>query len=370
MLDAGVPTARATRHTDPVDAKRAAHALGAPVVVKASGLAAGKGVVVAQTLADAERAIDDMLVGNVFGDAGAEVLVEEFMEGEELSAFYLTDGHAAWPLVPLQDHKRLLAGDQGPNTGGMGAYGPVTVDDAALGAGARAHAGGGSDASGDPSSRDASLVAMLATATIVYPTLAALRDAGRPFTGLLYVGLMLTADGPKVVEFNCRFGDPETQALMLLLDVGGYPLGMLMTWIAHGGRLPGLGQAPLSQMEGTLVQRTRFVGTPPEHEQVFPAAVTTVLAAAGYPEKPRTGDPITLPDTLPEGVEIFHAGTALDAEGRLVTAGGRVLAVTAVADTFDEAQARSRAVAEQVEFAGKQYRADIGWREAARRSGR
>jgi phosphoribosylamine-glycine ligase len=145
---------------------------------------------------------------------------------------------------------------------------------------------------------------------------------------------------------------------------------MTMAWIAHGGRLPGLGQAPLSQMEGTLVQRTRFVGTPPEHEQVFPAAVTTVLAAAGYPEKPRTGDPITLPATLPEGVEIFHAGTALDAEGRLVTAGGRVLAVTAVADTFEEAQARSRAVAEQVDFAGKQYRADIGWREAARRSGR
>jgi phosphoribosylamine--glycine ligase len=122
-------------------------------------------------------------------------------------------------------------------------------------------------------------------------------------------------------------------------------------------------------MEGTMVQRTRVVGVPPEPEQVFPAAVTTVLAAAGYPEKPRTGDPITLPEALPDGVEIFHAGTALDADGRLVTAGGRVLAVTAIADTFEEAQARSRGVAEQVQFAGKQYRADIGWREAARRTG-
>jgi phosphoribosylamine---glycine ligase len=166
---------------------------------------------------------------------------------------------------------------------------------------------------------------------------------------------MLTTDGPKVVEFNCRFGDPETQSLMPLLDVGGYPLGMTMAWIAHGGRLPTRGQAPLSTMEGMTVHRTRFAGQGPAFEQVFPASVTTVLAAAGYPDRPRTGDPITLPSALPEGVEIFHAGTARDAAGRLVTAGGRVLAVTAVA--------------EQVHFEGKQYRADIGWREAARRSG-
>ncbi|AHG91435.1 Phosphoribosylamine--glycine ligase [Gemmatirosa kalamazoonensis] len=315
MLDAGVPTARATRHTDPTDAKRAAAALGAPVVVKYSGLAAGKGVVVAHTMRDAERAIDDMLVGHVYGEA--EVLVEEFMEGEELSVFYLTDGHAALPLVPAQDHKRLHDGDEGPNTGGMGAYAPVSLD------------------AGDALER------------IVLPTLGAMRDARRPFTGLLYAGLMLTADGPRVVEFNCRFGDPETQAVLPVMDALGLPLGELMLAIARGDRLPDAGWT---------------VATPP-------AAVTTVLAAHGYPEKPRTGDPIELPAQVPAGVEIFHAGTKRDADGRLVTAGGRVLAVTAVAPSFDDARATSRAVAESIRFDGRQMRRDIGWREAERLAG-
>jgi phosphoribosylamine--glycine ligase len=323
MLDAGVPTAHATRHTDATDAKRAAHALGAPVVVKASGLAAGKGVVVAQTLDEAERAIDDMLVGNVFGEAGAEVLVEEYMEGEELSCFFLTDGTEIVGLPACQDHKRLRDGDRGPNTGGMGAYCPVSLF------------------SGDAG---ASLARAIGDA-IVRPTLAAMRDVGRPFTGLLYAGLMLTRDGPKVVEFNCRFGDPETQAVLPLLDE--IPIAPAMHAIASGGAL----EAPFAVWATTR-----------------DAAVTTVLAAEGYPEKPRTGDAIELPNDLPEGVELFHAGTRHDADGRLLTAGGRVLAVTAVADTFDEAQARSRAVAEQVRFAGKQFRRDIGWREAARRS--
>ncbi len=320
MLDAGVPTARATRHADPAAAKRAAHALGAPVVVKASGLAAGKGVVVAGTLAEAERAIDDMLVHARYGEAGAEVLVEEFMEGEELSVFYLTDGTAAVPLPPAQDHKRLLAGDRGPNTGGMGAYAPASLPD-------------------DPGA------ARLVDA-VVAPTLAAMRERGAPFTGLLYAGLMLTADGPKVVEFNCRFGDPETQAVVALLDHAGAALGAALGALAAGDRL----------------------SAPADHPQPNGAAVTTVLAAAGYPDAPRLGDPITLPQTLPEGVTLFHAGTALDASGRLVTAGGRVLAVTAVADTFEQAQALSRATAAQVEFAGRQYRDDIGWRETARRT--
>jgi phosphoribosylamine--glycine ligase len=173
------------------------------------------------------------------------------------------------------------------------------------------------------------------------------------------------------VEFNCRFGDPETQAILPLLDVVGFPLGMLMSWIAAGGRLPGTLDVPMWHLTGTQIFRVRARddGASRSIEHVYPAAVTTVLAAAGYPERPRTGDPIALPDAIPEGVEIFHAGTRVDDAGRLVTAGGRVLAVTAVADTFHAARERSRAVAESIRFDGKQMRHDVGWREAARRSG-
>ena len=338
MLDAGVPTAHATWHTDPAGAKRAAAALGAPVVVKASGLAAGKGVVVAHTPAEAEAAIDDMLVGDRFGAAGAEVLVEEFMAGEELSVFYLTDGHTAVPLVPAQDHKRLLAGDRGPNTGGMGAYSPVALRDYVA-----RHYDAGAEAS--TAAASASRLAAAAASDIVAPVLSAMRDQGAPFTGLLYAGLMLTTAGPKVVEFNCRFGDPETQAILPFADREQFAIGGALRAIAAGERLSG----------------TFSVSDPGG------SAVTTVLAAAGYPDAPRLGDPITLPRTLPPGVTLFHAGTALDPAGRLVTAGGRVLAVTAVADTFEQAQALSRATAADVEFAGKHYRDDIGWRELARR---
>jgi phosphoribosylamine--glycine ligase len=347
MLDAGVPTARATRHTDAAEAKRAAHALGAPVVVKASGLAAGKGVVVAQTLDEAERAIDDMLVGARYGAAGAEVLVEEFMEGEELSVFYLTDGVTAVPLVPAQDHKRLLAGDQGPNTGGMGAYAPAAVlaDDP-----------DGAFLRQDGAYPTALLSAHAARGQIVEPTLAAMFERGSPFTGLLYAGLMITADGPKVVEFNCRFGDPETQAVLPLLDAHGIALAPLLQRIAHRESLLAADEA------GAAVGAAGGTG-----REAW-AAVTTVLAAAGYPDAPRTGDPITLPQTLADGVTLFHAGTALDAQGRLVTAGGRVLAVTAVADTFERAQALGRRAAAEVHFDGRQHRDDIGWREAARRA--
>jgi phosphoribosylamine--glycine ligase len=316
LLDAAVPTARATRHTDPASARAAVRALGAPVVVKASGLAAGKGVVVAATLAEAEQAIDDMLVDHRYGAAGAEVLVEEHMSGEELSLFFVTDGTRAIALPPAQDHKRLLAGDLGPNTGGMGAYAPVGGADGLLGA---------------------------VSHRIVEPTLAAMRAAGTPFTGLLYAGLMLTAEGPKVVEFNCRFGDPETQAVLPLMDRLGMSLLPLLQTVAEGRALP-----DAAQPDG--------VG----------AAVSIVVAAAGYPEAPTTGDPVALPEPLPDGVYLFHAGTARDPDGRLVTAGGRVLAVTAVADRFVDAQALARATAEQVRFAGRHFRADIGWREAAR----
>lgn len=367
MREAGVPTAAATLHTDADTAKQAARALGAPVVIKASGLAAGKGVIVAATLAEAEAAIDDMLVDDRFGAAGAEVLVEAFMTGEELSLFFLTDGHTAVALPGAQDHKRLLAGDAGPNTGGMGAYAPVSLEgfvparDATL------------DVAIELDEQSAALdeqavhavawriaAAQEIARQIVDPVLAAMRARGTPFTGLLYAGLMLTANGPQVVEFNCRFGDPETQAVLALLDQVGAPILPLLAAIARGERLP---MPDDDGASGALAGPWHDAGTAP---RLPGAAVTTVLAAAGYPETPRTGDPISLPEETPEGVYLFHAGTARDSAGRLVTAGGRVLAVTAVASTFARAQALARATAEQVQFAGKQFRPDIGWREAAR----
>lgn len=313
MRDAGVPTARAEHHTDADAALRAVHDFGAPVVVKASGLAAGKGAIVCQTLGEAERAVDEMLRQRAFGEAGTEILVEEFMTGEELSLFGITDGTTVVPFLPAQDHKRLLDGDQGPNTGGMGAYAPVSLGDEALVASA--------------------------VARIMEPTLAAMREAGDPFTGLLYAGLMLTPDGPKVVEFNCRFGDPETQALLPLLESN--LLEMLVT-VASGGDLRGA--------------RLTWSGR---------SALTTVLAAAGYPDAPRLGDPITMPPDEPDGI-VFHAGTGRDAAGRLITSGGRVLAATGIGDTLADAQRASRHIAERITFEGCQFRTDLGWRELAR----
>lgn len=316
MLDDGIPTAGAEMHTVPAAAKAAARRFGAPVVIKASGLAAGKGVIVCGTIADAEHAIDDMLSGNRFGEAGNQVLVEEFMEGEELSIFAITDGRSFVQLPALQDHKRLLDQDAGPNTGGMGAYLPVSLASPAI--------------------------ATEAADRIIAPTLRALAKRGRPFTGLLYAGVMVTRDGLKVVEFNCRFGDPETQALMPALRA--FRVLDIMRVVAEGGPLDGAAAS-----------------APPTGE----ACVTTVLAAANYPDTPRTGDVISMPPAE-AGVFVFHAGTARDAEDRLVTAGGRVLAVSAVAPTIEEAHDRSLDFARRVQFAGKQLRSDIGWREIAR----
>ncbi len=314
MTAAGVPTARANHYTDSRQAKAALRDFTSPVVIKASGLAAGKGVVIAQSEAEAERAIDAMLNDHVFGAAGGEILVEEFMEGEELSLFVITDGEHALPFLAAQDHKRLLDGDFGPNTGGMGAYAPTSI--------------AGPD------------VVAQAMREIVEPTLAAMQEQGCPFKGLLYAGLMLTSEGPRVVEFNCRFGDPETQALMPLMESS---LLELIAAVAGGGSLA----------------RSRL----PEWKSM--SAVTTVIAADGYPEKPRNGDVIHIP--APEqGVEIFHAGTARNPGGELVTAGGRVLAITAVAPDLPEAAERSRNFAERVSFKGKQLRQDIGWRELTR----
>ncbi len=314
MARADVPTARATYHTDQRKAKQSLAEFDAPMVIKASGLAAGKGVVVAQSIAEAEEAIDAMLGDRVFGEAGGEILIEEFMEGEELSLFVITDGERGIPLLAAQDHKRLLDGDFGPNTGGMGAYAPTSI--------------------GTPG-----LIRQVMR-EIVEPTLRTMRAEGCPFKGLLYAGLMLTSDGPKVVEFNCRFGDPETEALMPLMQSS---LLELIASVAGGGSLAG-SRAP--------------------DWKPF-AAVTTVVAADGYPEKPRAGDTIRLPE-IPEDVYVFHAGTAFNSASELVTAGGRVLAVTAVAESLLEAAERSREYAEQVSFRGKQLRDDIGWRELTR----
>ena len=317
MLRAGIPTAHASRHTDPESAKRSARELGAPVVIKASGLAAGKGVVICGSIEEADRAIDAMLRENILGAAGTEVLVEEFMEGEELSLFAITDGTEVVTMLPAQDHKRLHDGDHGPNTGGMGAYAPVSISSPAL--------------------------LRRVESEILRPTLGALREEGRPFSGLLYAGLMLTADGPKVVEFNSRFGDPETQAILPLLRSSLLdPLAAVAT--------------------GSGISGTRPL------EWLPAAAVTTVLAAANYPGTPRIGDRITLPP-VQDRITIFHAGTRQDADGTLRTAGGRVLAVTAVADSIQAARAASVAAAEQVRFEGSHFRRDIGWRETERHAG-
>jgi phosphoribosylamine--glycine ligase len=315
MVKAGIPTARAFQTSDSRDAKAALAGFSSPVVVKASGLAGGKGVIVAQSTAEAERAIDAMLGDRIFGNAGREILIEEFMEGEEISVFAITDGYQALPLLAAQDHKRLLEGDLGPNTGGMGAYAPTSL-------------------------ATSELVSQV-MADIIRPTLAALREGGSIFKGLLYAGLMLTDEGPKVVEFNCRFGDPETQTLMPLMDSS---LLELLAAVAGGGSL----------------SRTRNVDWKPL------SSVTTVVAAAGYPDKVRTGDVIEMPPSE-EGVEVFQAGTARYPGGtHLMTAGGRVLAVTAVADGLHEAAELSRSYAERISFSGKQMRRDIGWREMTR----
>jgi phosphoribosylamine---glycine ligase len=315
MVQAGIPTARAVHHSDANKAKAALAHFSSPVVIKASGLAAGKGVIVAQSAVEAERAINAMLSDRMFGAAGREILIEEFMPGEELSLFAITDGERALPLLAAQDHKRLLEGDFGPNTGGMGAYAPTSL-------------------------ATPELVGQVMS-EIIRPTLAAMREAGCPFTGLLYTGVMITDEGPRVVEFNCRFGDPETQALMPLMDSS---LIELLAAVAGGGSL----------------SRSRN----PDWKPL--SAVTTVVAAAGYPHKVRTGDVIELPPSE-QGIEVFHAGTARDpSTNKLVTAGGRVVAVTAVASSLIEAAEMSRSYAEQVSFKGKQFRRDIGWREVTR----
>ncbi len=315
MADAGVPTATHRTFTEAGEAEAFVREQGAPVVVKASGLAAGKGAVVCSTVEEAVRATSAMLRDRSFGEAGREIVIEEFMEGEELSVFAITDGEEALLLLAAQDHKRVGEGDTGPNTGGMGAYAPVSLATEAVLEEARQR--------------------------VLLATLRALAAEGCAFRGILYAGLMLTPEGIKVVEFNCRLGDPEAQVVLPLMEGS---LLELMVEVAEGGSLAG-----------------RSIQARPG------AAVTTVLASGGYPGDYPKGLPITIPATVANDpdVLVFHAGTML-VDGGLVTAGGRVLAVTGLGATLEEAGGNSRRGAEAITFDGKQFRGDIGWRESAR----
>jgi phosphoribosylamine---glycine ligase len=313
MASAGVRTAASESFSDLKQALAYVDRHSEPLVVKASGLAAGKGAIVCATRQEASRALRSMLESGDFGDAGRTVVVEAFLEGEEISVLAITDGRDLELLPVSQDHKRLLAGDRGPNTGGMGAYSPVSLASPAL---------------LERVKRD-----------VLLPTLEAMRRSGSPFTGVLYAGLMIDLAGvPWVVEFNCRFGDPEAQVILPLISDG---LTDCLWRVAKGER-------------------------PSRMDTSRAAAVTTVLASRGYPEHPEKGAAITLPESLPEGVTIFHAGTQRSGDGVLRAEGGRVLTVTAVATSFREAQQLSRDTADAIEFDGKLFRADIGWREAGR----
>ena len=314
MQAAGIPTASSRTFTDLHAALAYVDAHAEPLVVKASGLAAGKGAIVCDTRAEAAAAVRAMLGEGQFGEAGRVVVIEAFLVGEETSLLALTNGRDIELLPASQDHKRLLEGDRGPNTGGMGAYGPVSI--------------------ATPQLLDR------ARREVIEPCLAELARRGAPFSGVLYAGLMVSPDGtPWVVEFNCRLGDPETQVVLPLVRAG---LTTAFQRIARGED-----PSPLD------IDPHAF-------------AVTTVLAARGYPDTPEKGAAITIPDQLPAGVTVFHAGTKQDADGTLRVNGGRVLNVTAVATSFAEAQTLSRAASEMITFDGKQYRRDIGWREAAR----
>jgi phosphoribosylamine--glycine ligase len=310
MAEHGIPTARFAAFTDPVAARRFARELGAPCVVKTDGLAAGKGAIVCATLDEADTAIAQCLERREFGAAGATVVVEEFMRGEEASFFVLAGAGGVQPLAAAQDHKTILDGDRGPNTGGMGAFTPVSAVDTAM--------------------------QTRVMREIVAPVLAALEAEGAPFTGVLYVGLMLTAAGPRVVEFNCRFGDPECQAIMMYMDEDLVPL---LVAVARGERLP----------------------PPRPWSTAGHAAVCVALASGGYPGRYTTGHEITgveAAEARPD-VRVFQAGTARR-QGRLVTAGGRVLGVTAVGADLPAAIAAAYEAVSRIHFEGMHYRTDIG----------
>ncbi|MCB1786768.1 MAG: phosphoribosylamine--glycine ligase [Gammaproteobacteria bacterium] len=310
----GIPTAAYRTFTDLDAALAYLREQGAPIVVKADGLAAGKGVIVAMDMATAESAVRDMLAGNAFGEAGHRVVIEEYLEGEEASFIVMADGRHVLPMATSQDHKRVGDGDTGPNTGGMGAYSPAPVV--------------------------TDTVYHRIMDQVIMPTVRGMADEGLPYTGFLYAGLMITPDGvPKVIEYNCRFGDPETQPIMLRLR---------SDLVAHC----------LAAIDGTL--DTEKADWDPR------SAVGVVLAAGGYPGSYAKGDRIIgLPTAEMPDRKVFHAGTA-ERDGEVVTAGGRVLCVTALGDHVADAQAAAYTLARQIDWHGMFYRHDIGFRAIAR----
>jgi phosphoribosylamine--glycine ligase len=313
MMRHKIPTAAYETFSDIAAAHIYVDSKGAPIVIKADGLAAGKGVVVAMSLAEAHQAIDDMLSGNKLGDAGARVVIEDFLDGEEASFIVMVDGKNVLALASSQDHKRIGDGDSGPNTGGMGAYSPAPVVTPDI------HA--------------------KAMREIIMPTVRGMAADGIPYTGFLYAGLMICKDGSvKTVEFNCRMGDPETQPIMMRLKSN------FLTLLEHAVA------GKLDQIDAEWDRRV---------------ALGVVLAAANYPDTPRKGDVISgLPEEA-EDAHVFHAGTT-DKDGQIVTAGGRVLCVTALGDNVKQAQKRAYEVLCGIHFDGMQYRSDIGHRAVSR----
>lgn len=309
-----IPTADYGRFIDATSAKRFVRDSGVPIVVKADGLAAGKGVTVAASLAEAEAAIDEIMVARAYGAAGASLVIEEYLEGEEVSFFALVDGETALPLISAQDHKRVGEGETGPNTGGMGAYSPAPA-----------------------LTEDLQAEVM---ERIVQPTVRAMAEQGHAYRGVLYAGLMMTADGPKLLEYNVRFGDPECQVLMVRM---------------------------MSDLLPALIATTDGVLDSVDLRWTPEPAITVVLAAKGYPGAYQKGDEIRgLAEAgAVEGVTIFHAGTTAGPEGRILANGGRVLNVTAQAPSLAEAQARAYAAIERIDWPGGFCRRDIAWRALA-----
>ncbi|CQH61167.1 phosphoribosylamine--glycine ligase [Yersinia frederiksenii] len=310
-----IPTAFYQNFTEVEPALAYVRKIGAPIVIKADGLAAGKGVIVAMTLAEAETAVHDMLAGNAFGDAGHRIVVEEFLDGEEASFIVMVDGENVLPMATSQDHKRVGDGDTGPNTGGMGAYSPapVVTDE----------------------------IHQRVMDQIIWPTVRGMAAEGNVYTGFLYAGLMISADGqPKVIEFNCRFGDPETQPIMLRMRSD-------------------LVELCLAGAQGKLNEKTSDWDERP--------SLGVVLAAGGYPADYRQGDVIYgLPHQEVTDGKVFHAGTQLNGDNQVVTSGGRVLCVTALGETVAKAQQRAYQLAADIHWEGSFCRKDIGYRAIAR----
>ena len=306
-----IPTARYARASDRMAAEAALEDFGTPVVIKADGLAAGKGVIIADTKDEALEALDTMFEGG-FGAAGSTVVIEEYLDGEEASFFAISDGETVLPFGSAQDHKRAGDGDTGPNTGGMGAYSPASILTPEI--------------------------ERQVMAEIVEPTVRALAANGTPYSGILYAGLMLTSEGPKLIEYNVRFGDPECQVLMMRLESD-------LLELMHAAAKGSLAEA----------EPPRFTDR---------AALTIVMAAKGYPGSPEKGGEIDGIGAV-DGAKVFHAGTAIT-EGRLVAAGGRVLNVTALGRNVAEAQRLAYVAAERIRFPGGFFRRDIGWREVER----